>query len=63
METNKDKGGFLTGVVHLLSILLFLVLIYEAIRWIFNSSIVEKIIFLAVLLVFFLFYTWGTTLM
>ena len=63
METNKNKGGFLSGVVHLFSMLLFLVLIYEAIKWIFTSSIGEKLIFLAVLVMFFLFYTWGTTLM
>ena len=63
MTNTKDKGGFFAGLIHLISMLLFLVLIYEAIRWIFNSSIGEKIIFLIVLLVFFLFYTWGTTLM
>ena len=63
METNKNKSGFLSGVVHLFSILIFFVLIYEAIKWIFTSSIGEKIIFLAVLVMFFLFYTWGTTLM
>ncbi|QQO91802.1 hypothetical protein immuto35A_122 [Flavobacterium phage vB_FspM_immuto_3-5A] len=63
MATNKDKGGFISGVGHLISILLLLGLVYWFINWLFTSSIGEKIIFLVILFIFFLFYSWGTTLM
>lgn len=63
MVTDKDKGGFLSGIVQLLGILLFIFLLYEAVKWVINSSIGEKIILLIVLVVFYLLYSWSTTLM
>jgi hypothetical protein len=56
MTTNKNSGGFLSGVVHLINIILLVGLVYWAVTWIVRGPIGEKLIFLVVLFVFFLFY-------
>jgi preprotein translocase subunit SecD len=62
MATNKDKG-FLAGLASMAHILLFLLLVYGFIVWVIKGSIGEKVLFVIILFLFFLFYLWGTTLM
>ena len=62
MATDKDKG-FLAGLASMAHILLFLLLVYGFIVWVFKGPIGEKVLFLIILVLFYFFYLWGTTLM
>ena len=62
MSTNKDKG-FLTGLASLAHTILLFLLVYSFITWIVKGPIGEKVLFIIILFLFFLFYIWGTTLM
>jgi len=62
MATNKDKG-FLAGLASMAHILLLLLLVYSSIVWVIKGSIGEKVLFVIILILFYLFYLWGTTLM
>ena len=63
IESNKGIGGFLSGVGHFIGILLMFAIVYETIKWVFNSSIGEKIVLLIVLGLMFLYILWGQSLM
>ena len=62
MSTNKDKG-FLAGLASLAHILILFLLVYSAIVWIVKGPIGEKVLFVIILILFYFFYLWGTTLM
>jgi hypothetical protein len=62
MSTNKDKG-FLAGLASMAHILLLFLLVYGFITWVFKGPIGEKVLFLIILVLFYFFYLWGTTLM
>jgi hypothetical protein len=63
MAANKDNGGFLSGVGQLLGMLLMFLVVYETIKWIFTSSIKEKIILVLGLGLMVLYILWGQSLM
>ena len=63
MESNKGIGGFLSGVGHFIGILLMFAIVCETIKWVFTSSIGEKVIILIVLGLMFLYILWGQSLM
>ena len=63
MAANKDRGGFLSGVGQLLGMLLMFLVVYETIKWIFTSSIKEKIMLLIGLGLMVLYILWGQSLM
>ena len=62
MSTNKDKG-FLAGLASMAHILILFLLVYGFIVWVFKGPIGEKVLFLIILVLFYFFYLWGTTLM
>jgi preprotein translocase subunit SecD len=62
MATNKDKG-FLAGLASMAHILILFLLVYSSIVWVIKGSIGEKVLFVIILILFYFFYLWGTTLM
>jgi hypothetical protein len=62
MSTNKDKG-FLAVLATLAHTLLLFLLVYGFITWVFKGPVGEKVLFLVILVLFYFFYLWGTTLM